>query len=46
MSHSDQKENIHEFNDENSKDAFMDWILVVQSVFDYKQYHRHKRVLT
>lgn len=38
LSHGDQKSNVFEFDGENSDNSFMDWILLVESIFKYKQY--------
>lgn len=43
-SHRDQKLNIPKFNGEHNDDVFMDWLLQVEVLFDYKQFRDPKRV--
>lgn len=42
--HRDQKINLHEFHGESNGDAYQDWLLQVEAVFDYKKYKDPKLV--
>lgn len=44
-SHGDQKFNIPKFDGEHNSDAFMDWLLQVEAMFNYKQFRNPKQHL-